>query len=40
LPLTAADRRVVHLALQGRSDVETFSVGEGEFKRVVIQKRP
>ena len=40
LPLTAADRRVVHLALQGRADVETFSVGEGEFKRVVIQKRP
>jgi spoIIIJ-associated protein len=40
LPLTAADRRVVHLALQGRPDVETFSVGEGEFKRVVIQKRP
>jgi spoIIIJ-associated protein len=40
LPLTAADRRVVHLALKDRSDVETFSVGEGEFKRVVIQKKP
>jgi len=39
LPLTAADRRVVHLALKERSDIETFSVGEGEFKRVVIQKR-
>ncbi len=40
LPLTAADRRVVHLALQGRPEVETFSVGEGEFKRVVLQERP
>ncbi len=38
-PLTAADRRVVHLALKDRADVETFSVGEGEFKRVVIQKK-
>jgi len=39
LPLTAADRRVVHMALKDRSDIETFSVGEGEFKRVVIQKK-
>lgn len=39
MPMTAADRRIVHLAIQGRDDVETFSVGEGEFKRVVIQRR-
>jgi spoIIIJ-associated protein len=38
-PLNAMDRRVVHLALQDRAEVETFSVGDGEFKRVVIQKK-
>jgi spoIIIJ-associated protein len=39
LPLTAADRRVMHMALKERTDVETFSVGDGEYKRVVIQKK-
>lgn len=38
-PLSPADRRVVHLTLKARGDVETWSVGEGAMKRVVVQKK-
>jgi spoIIIJ-associated protein len=37
--LNAMDRRIMHLVIKERTDVETFSVGDGEFKRVVIQKK-
>jgi spoIIIJ-associated protein len=37
--LSAPDRRVVHLVLKEYPELESFSVGEGELKRVVIQKR-
>ena len=38
-PLNAADRRVVHLALKGAGEVDTWSVGEGPLKKVVVQKK-
>ncbi len=35
-PMSAADRRLVHIALAGDSEVETDSTGEGESRKVVI----
>lgn len=35
-PLAAPDRRVVHLALTGDSEVRTFTVGDGLYKSVVV----
>jgi spoIIIJ-associated protein len=35
-PMSPRDRRIVHLALAGRKDVVTRSVGEGYLRRVVI----
>jgi len=34
--MPANDRRIIHIALKDRSDVETYSVGEGPARRVVI----
>ncbi len=34
--MPANDRRIIHLALRDRRDVETYSVGEGPTRRVVI----
>jgi spoIIIJ-associated protein len=34
--MPASDRRVVHLSLRERSDIETYSIGEGVSRRVVI----
>lgn len=38
-PLPPSERRVVHLALQDRTDVETESVGEGNSRRVVVKPK-
>ncbi|WP_446424255.1 Jag family protein, partial [Mailhella sp.] len=38
-PLSAYQRRVIHLALQDDPDVQTRSSGEGALKHVVILKR-
>lgn len=34
--MPASDRRVIHLALREREDIETYSIGEGVSRRVVI----
>jgi len=36
-PMSPAERRLVHMELQERSDIETESMGEGEDRRVVIK---
>ena len=38
-PLSAYQRRVIHLALQDEPDVQTRSVGDGVLKRVIIMKK-
>jgi len=35
-PMPAAERRIIHLALQDSADVTTQSIGEGETRKVVI----
>ncbi len=35
--MSPADRRIVHMAISQREDVESASVGEGEDRRVVIR---
>lgn len=34
--MPASDRRIIHLTLRDRPDVETYSIGEGPARRVVI----
>lgn len=36
-PMTAYERRVVHLELMNRSDVKTESRGEGDSRRLIIK---
>lgn len=38
-PMSPVERRIVHMALRDDSDVETYSRGEGFYKRVVISPR-
>jgi spoIIIJ-associated protein len=38
-PMTAAERRLVHLLLSDDPDLETNSMGEGENRKVVISTR-
>ncbi|MBZ0255585.1 Jag N-terminal domain-containing protein [bacterium] len=35
-PLTAPERRIIHMTLKENPDVTTFSIGEGSRKRIVI----
>jgi spoIIIJ-associated protein len=37
-PMSAAERRIVHLHLQDRDDVETISEGKEPFRRVIITR--
>jgi spoIIIJ-associated protein len=34
--MPASDRRIIHLTLRDRNDVETYSIGEGPARRVVV----
>lgn len=36
-PMSAWERRLVHVAAADRTDIQTLSVGDGEDRRVVIQ---
>lgn len=36
-PMNPYERRIIHSALQEDADVKTHSVGEGEFRRVMIE---
>jgi spoIIIJ-associated protein len=38
-PMPARSRRVIHLALKNNPDVETFSEGEGMFRKVGIKPK-
>lgn len=38
-PLSAQDRRVIHLTLSGHSDVTSESEGEGESRRLVVKPK-
>jgi spoIIIJ-associated protein len=35
-PLSAAERRIIHVTLAGDSQVKTYTIGDGELKTVVI----
>ena len=37
-PMSAYERKIIHSKLQGNTKVETYSIGEGENRRVVIAK--
>lgn len=38
-PMPAKDRRIIHLALKDNPDVESFSEGEGPFRKVGVKPR-
>jgi len=35
-PMNGKDRRAIHVALRGENDVATMSVGEGQYRQVVV----
>lgn len=38
-PMSPQERRIIHTALQGRSDIYTFSEGEEPYRKIVISPR-
>ena len=38
-PMPPAERRIIHLAIQDRQDVETESIGEGSERKVVVKAK-
>ncbi|MDC0977708.1 KH domain-containing protein [bacterium] len=38
-PMNAAERRIVHMTLQKRDTVETFSRGEGTLRHIIVAKK-
>lgn len=38
-PMSPYERKIIHSALQNNSKIETYSIGEGENRRVVIAKK-
>lgn len=39
-PMTPNERRIIHLALNEDKDIQTSSMGEGPYRRVVISRAP
>ena len=37
-PMSAYERKIIHSKLQENTKVETYSIGEGDNRRVVISK--
>lgn len=38
-PMSAYERKIIHSKLQNNPKIETYSIGEGEHRRVVISKK-
>jgi len=38
-PMSAKDRRIIHITLQSDDSVTTFSQGEGDMRRIVITRQ-
>lgn len=38
-PMNASERRIIHMALEGEEDIETYSEGKEPIRRVVIVKK-
>jgi len=38
-PMSAYERKIIHSKLQNNSRIETYSIGEGENRRIVIAKK-
>lgn len=38
-PMTAYERKIIHSKLQNNPKIETYSIGEGENRRIVIAKK-
>lgn len=36
-PMPAYERRIIHLALADNPDIHTYSIGEGEARRIVVE---
>lgn len=39
-PMSAYERRIVHMALAGREDVISESIGEGSERRIIVKPHP
>lgn len=39
-PMSAYERRIVHMALAGREDVISESIGEGPERRIIVKPHP
>src|SRR5665647_579960 len=38
-PMSAQERRIIHLSLQGRDDIFTFSEGEEPYRKIIISPK-
>ena len=38
-PMNAYERKIIHSKLQNNARIETYSIGEGENRRIVIAKK-
>ncbi len=39
-PMSASERRVIHLALAGEEGLHTESIGEGNSRRLKVSRKP